>query len=135
MNNYDKKQLYDNEISELISEINSICQRENIPYFFTCAITNSATETKYQSEMLSAAKADIELSNDVVAECLKLLRGYHAVPKEMVIPSMAEIHGKEILNKSKDGDDILEEMMHVSAEEASDCIQSSDAKDLTNMYL
>ena len=74
---YNKEHIFDSQLKELLDKIDIICRQEQIPYFFTCAIKNDEQDTKYHSEMLSTLKSDRILKNDIIAECLKLLRGYH----------------------------------------------------------
>lgn len=116
---FDKTKEFDEEIKPLIEKIDIKCREKRIPYFFTCAIKNNETGTQYSSNMLSSVKSGRNLENDVIAEGIKVLRGYHAVPSNKFESCQEEIvfngnAGKS--NKNKDADDILEDLMHEVAE-------------------
>ena len=111
---YNKEHIYDSQLKELLDKIDIICRQEQIPYFFTCAIKNDEQDTKYHSEMLSTLKSDRILKNDIIAECLKLLRGYHTTLSANVSTSLKNA---ENIKLTMSDEDILDNIMHKAAVE------------------
>ena len=104
---YNKEHIFDSQLKELLDKIDIICRQEQIPYFFTCAIKNDEQDTKYHSEMLSTLKSDRILKNDIIAECLKLLRGYHTTLSANVSTSLKNAENIKLTMSDEDILDIF----------------------------
>lgn len=79
---FDKSQIYEEEIRPLVLRLKTLCGAHNIPVLISCAVKDNGTETLYENEMLSVAQAGCELKEDKIAEMIKMMNGFIAVPEE-----------------------------------------------------
>lgn len=83
---------YKTDIEPLISALKNKCRKNKIP-FFICVCTNPGTlvnncndnifqykNPEYKYNMVSPYYCKMNLNSDVIAECIKVSRGFHAVP-------------------------------------------------------
>lgn len=62
---YDKTQVYKNEILPLITQMKKICSLNNMPIFFSCAVKNTNGDTSYAKEGFLTGSNKIGLYKDL----------------------------------------------------------------------
>lgn len=89
---YDKRNIYDASIKELVKKILLICDVHHIPVVMSFAVANDKTSTIYVSEMLSATAVDTTLTNDQIARHAAVIGGFHVIPASSQIHLEDELH-------------------------------------------
>ena len=74
---YNKTDVYNEEIKDLVKRILLICDKEKIPMFMSFAVQNDENGTKYISEMQSAASHGIELEKDLLVKHALVIAGIY----------------------------------------------------------
>lgn len=72
---YDKTELYKEEIAPLVAEIRKICAINNLPFFFSCPVSNDDKGTVYKTTGHMTGAANIELKDDLFRKYMLLIRG------------------------------------------------------------
>ena len=76
-----KKAEFDETIRPLILSLRAACNVAGIPMFLSCVIPGEKGEREeYVNEMLSPSVVNCSLADDKIAEFVKILNGFHAVP-------------------------------------------------------
>lgn len=79
MNDFDKTELYNEQLKPLVQNIRRICIDHGMPMFFTVAIRDDDT-TFYQSEALTTKALGISLQNDHIPKHINVFNGFRTVP-------------------------------------------------------
>lgn len=74
--NFSKKDIFDNNIKPQIESLIVNCRKEGFPLFISACYENDESNSKYFSTIVSPKLLNITLSNDYLAEYLKVARGY-----------------------------------------------------------
>lgn len=91
---YDQSEKYSAEIAEMVFELRKKCFEAGIPFFVSCAVSDDGKHTEYVNDMISPADIDKKLSQDKIAEYVKMLNGFIAVPEQR--PAEMEIDMDDI---------------------------------------
>lgn len=78
---YSKKKEYDMEIKELVKTILLRCDKHKIPVFISLAVEDDGRDTKYVTEMLSAANLGVSLKKDNLVKFALVTSGFEVVPE------------------------------------------------------
>ena len=78
---FNKEEAFNQEIAPIVQSLKSACFKQGIPMFLSCAVRNENHDTEYISEMISPAQLEVALKNDRIAEMVKVLNGFVAVPE------------------------------------------------------
>lgn len=73
---FDKRKEYEALVMEKVIELKRICHMEKIPMFITVCVENTANETIYEKEMVSAATCDYDLTDDQIAKHVNVSLGF-----------------------------------------------------------
>lgn len=79
---YDKSFEFTEEISPLLNELKKKCLVHGVPMITVFAIKNDNMGTEYANEMLSAMQVSRNLTDNKIAEIVKILNGFIAVPDD-----------------------------------------------------
>ena len=73
-------------IKELFEELNTLCVKENLPYFATVALEKE-DKTAYETACLTPGVLGISLKNDRITKMLNVVNGFDTSPphSEVVI--------------------------------------------------
>lgn len=77
---YDKSQVFKDEIRPILLELKKKCRINNIPFFFSCAEANSEKKTSYSNEGVLTGSLGIDLTDDKFEKYLMVLRGAELQP-------------------------------------------------------
>ena len=82
---FNKEQIYINEIQPLVEQINDLCKNRKIPMFFSAAIKEENGQTDYKTVFCSSAQTEQRLDDDHIAKHILVSRGFHvhAFPSEV----------------------------------------------------
>lgn len=79
---YNKSDVFDTQIKDLIEQIQQICKKENIPFFFSAAVENNVADTKYEVYALTATPMELSLAEDDIVKHINVFNGFDTVPPE-----------------------------------------------------
>ena len=82
MNEYDKKEFYNENIRSLIEQVDVICAEAHIPFFFTAAVSNEHGETQYENTARTPAPLEVALNDDKITEHVKVSAGFETILPE-----------------------------------------------------
>lgn len=75
--NFDKTEFYEQEIKEKLIEIKRICNRNQIPFYFSACIKNTEEDgSVYINEMINAKTNNIVLRDDKFPDYLNVFNGF-----------------------------------------------------------
>lgn len=94
---YSKKKEYDREIKELVKTLLLRCDKHKIPIFISLAVEDDGRDTKYVTEMLSAANLGVSLKKDNLVKFALVTSGFDVVPerKAPIYEQELEVVGSE----------------------------------------
>ena len=75
MNEYSLTPEKKKRLNEIIAELNEFCLDEDIPFFFSAAIENTAKKTKYINKIRSPYLSQRKLCNDTITKHLSIANG------------------------------------------------------------
>lgn len=78
--NFNKEQVYANEIFPLICEIKSICGLNEIPFFCSCAVANENNKTEYRHDGVLTGSLEVDLYDNRFENLLLVLQGAKLKP-------------------------------------------------------
>lgn len=78
---YDKTEEFEQQIAPTIQKLKAECFQNGVPLFLSCAVKDTQSTTEYISEMVSPAQLGVDLADDRIAEMVKMLNGFVAVPE------------------------------------------------------
>lgn len=78
--NFDKTNEYDTKLSGMMREMIKYCSVNGIPVFISACIKNDNKESVYRSDMVSAASAGVNLTDDRLIRYVNVLNGFDTVP-------------------------------------------------------
>lgn len=79
---FDKTDVYNNEIIDLVTKLSIACNRNKIPLFVSVCVKNDEHGTVYKNEMISAVSSGIHLKDDKLVGFVNVLNGFVTVPKK-----------------------------------------------------
>lgn len=115
------------EIEELISQLEVVCNRNRIPFFFTMAKANSEDKTSYYSAVMNPTLYNFSIIDDKFSDFVNILNGFKTYysssnsEDEEYSELIKEYEIKEMQNSDK----VYEEF----EEEISDLYDSEDSED------
>lgn len=74
--NFDKKEYFEAELLPLLREFIAGCSMNKIPCIVLAAVREFDGETEYHNEIVPPAAVNRNLSNDKIADVIKLAHGY-----------------------------------------------------------
>lgn len=77
---YDKSQIFKEEIKPILLELKKKCRVNNIPFFFSCAAANTDKKTSYTNEGVLTGSLGIDLTDDKFEKFVMVLRGAELQP-------------------------------------------------------
>ena len=97
---------YKNEIAPLIFTLKNKCRKAKMPMFFGVCIDpgkvlddkTNITFTKdpvYKYDMVTPYYCNLNTTPDVISECIKVTRGFHAVPVAGLTEDIDYLQGDE----------------------------------------
>lgn len=86
--NYDKTDVYNEKIVPLLDQLEKICTKEQIPFFFSAAVANNEETTSYEQRARTAAPMGFGITKDLLVEHVKVCAGFEVVVSE----TLPEIH-------------------------------------------
>lgn len=89
-NDYDKSDVYENEIAPRVKDLMLICLEHRMPMFFTVADKNDAHSTSYRTSVLHAP-TNIHLTDNRIAQALLFLNGFHNDIPQNIRSALREI--------------------------------------------
>lgn len=78
---FNKEEIFNQEIAPIVQELKSACFKQGIPMFLSCAVKDAKPDTEYINEMVSPSQLNVTLGDDKIAEMVKILNGFVAVPE------------------------------------------------------
>lgn len=82
---FDKKDIYENEIAEKVTELVQLCNKERMPMFITVCVKNDKHGTEYINDMFAAASNGIKLQKDVIPDHVNVMNGFKTSPPVDVV--------------------------------------------------
>lgn len=79
-NGYYKKDVYEQEIKDVVKKLLLLCDQHHMPVFLTIPVANTDTGTEYVTEMQSALSAGANLKNDMLVKHALVVNGFEVVP-------------------------------------------------------
>ena len=93
---FDKKKRYDQVVAPIVEQLKEVLEREEIPYYMTFCLKNSADDTTFQAEGVSAEAYGIELADDEIKEHIKVSAGFKAVMGEKPVSMSINMGGTTV---------------------------------------
>ena len=87
---YNKKDVYEEQIVPLLSQIKTICNAEKMPMFISVAVVNSEKETVYANDAVLASTG-VRLSDNRIADVLLSLNGLVVDYPEYIKTNLREL--------------------------------------------
>ena len=84
--NFDQTEVFNTLILPRLREVIAGCSMYKIPCVFMAAIKEEESETTYHTEIVPPASSDRKLSDDKIADMIKLSHGY-TVSMPIELPS------------------------------------------------
>lgn len=80
---YNEKDTFNKKIAPRLKEIKEICAIHQIPFFFTCAVSNNEKETNYMTDMVLAG-ADRTLTENQIGNAILFFNGFEGrIPRDV----------------------------------------------------
>ena len=103
---FNKRKEYESVIEEKVIELKKLCHIHRIPMFITVCIENSANETMYEKEMISAATCGYEMADDQIAKHVNVSLGFDTIqPSSEMVLDMDDVNVNYIQEEGEDDDD------------------------------
>lgn len=81
---FDKSEIFNEHIAPLIEKIDALCTANQIPFYFTAAVKNSAAGTTYESRARTAVPMGVSLMNDLMVNHVKVNAGFEVVFPDII---------------------------------------------------
>jgi len=79
---YDKTKDFEEEILPLVEKLRQICSLNDIPFFFSAAITNDSSGTEYRTIALTPSITGTGLKKDYFKDFINVTNGFYTIPPE-----------------------------------------------------
>lgn len=89
---FDKTDFYNKNIKEVVQKLKLLCDREHLPMFLSIAVADDGEKTKYCNEMISAANAEVTLSDNLLPKFANVLNGFVTLPYANVLQEDQDMH-------------------------------------------
>jgi hypothetical protein len=76
---FNKENIYNEKIQNLILEMKKICTLEGLPMFVAVCVSNDENGTVYKKDAVSANTSDIDLTNDIIPGLINVTLGFETV--------------------------------------------------------
>ncbi len=77
---YDKSELYENEIVPKLKELTILCKINRLPFIFSCCPVNKDGESVYKNDGVLTGSSELRLYDDRFVKFLLILRGANVAP-------------------------------------------------------
>lgn len=74
--------MYEEQIRPLIDKLKVLCNLYGIPFVFSAAVSNSATETVYKTVAISPSAIGYDLTDDKSKNIINVLNGFSTIPPQ-----------------------------------------------------
>lgn len=83
--NYDKTDVYENQVIAKVQELLRLCNKEQMPIFISVAVKNNEKGTEYRNDMFSSATNDIFLKDDYFPNFVNVTNGFRTIPPSKIV--------------------------------------------------
>ncbi len=84
INEYNKEQIFKEQILPCLQKIEQVCVAEHIPFFFTIATANTPEKTTYENYGRGAASMGLALTKDNLVSHMKVCSGFEVFVPDTV---------------------------------------------------
>ena len=82
---FNKTDIYENEIEKKIYELLRLCNKEQLPVFVSVAVKNDEEGTLYKNEMFASATNNIFLKDDFFPNFVNVTNGFRTIPPAKIV--------------------------------------------------
>ena len=79
MTTFNKEDIYNNKIKDIVDELRSACYEAGIPMFLSMAVSQTKESTRYQTEAISPEYIDTPLVDDKFPKFINVNNGFDTV--------------------------------------------------------
>ena len=78
---YDKTEIYEEKIKDKMEELAKICRDNDIPFFLTCCIKNTDSDSVYKTQASSPETYGYSISKNHFEHHVNVMNGFTTMPE------------------------------------------------------
>lgn len=75
----ERREVYQEKVKPIVENLERTCYREKIPMFASFAVFDDKKKTEYENVMLSPTTINFRLSDDKIADFIRVIQGYRTI--------------------------------------------------------